>query len=89
MHQERSSATPLIPWALRRVSELGDAGTPTYARVEIDPLTQMARYVDADGAVVDPLEAGKHGSIQNTYKPVRTGKDGKTDTDSEHDATRD
>jgi putative ATP-grasp target RiPP len=77
------------PWALSRVSELEDAGPAPYARIEIDPATQTARYFDQTGVSIDPLEAGKHGSIQDTYKPVRTGKDGKTDTDTEHDATRD
>lgn len=78
-----------VPWALGRVSELEDATWAPYARIEIDPVTQKARYLDEAGASIDPLKAGKHGSIQDTYKPVRTGKDGKTDTDTEHDATRD
>lgn len=82
-------AAPVIPWALGRVSVLGDLEAPTYAEIEIDPVTQVARYRSTGGALIDPLEAGKHGSIQDTYKPVRTGKDGKTDTDTEHDATRD
>lgn len=81
--------TQIAPWALGRVSDLGEAESPAYTRIEIDPLTQTARYLDADGVRIDPLEAGKHGSIQDTYKPVRTGKDGKFDTDTEHDANRD
>ncbi len=85
---------PVIPWALSRVSEIPDTVQLGYTSVDIDPATQTARYWDAHGMLVEPIEAGKHGSIRNTSKATATGGDGsgrnpRTDNDTHYDATRD
>jgi putative ATP-grasp target RiPP len=89
MTAQRQSGEGMVPWALSRVSAFGELEPAAYEQIELDPQTQTARYRTADGGLIDPIEAGKHGTIQNTYKPYRTGKDGKTDTDTEQDAQRD
>lgn len=48
-----------VPWGMGRVSDRLPIPAPGYARVELDPVTQLARYFDTDGQVV---EMGKHGT---------------------------
>jgi putative ATP-grasp target RiPP len=44
------------PWGATRLAPFaGPVGVP-YARLELDPLTQLTRYFDAEG---QPLEMGK------------------------------
>lgn len=60
-------ATRLVPFT-------GATGVP-YARVELDPTTQVTRYLDLDGQVI---KAAKHGTnkSQNSSNPTGGG-DGK------------
>jgi putative ATP-grasp target RiPP len=43
--------------------------------LELDPLTQLTRYFDAEG---QPLEMGRHGTkrSQHTSNPTGGGRDG-------------
>jgi putative ATP-grasp target RiPP len=43
---------------------------PAYSRVELDPATQTARYLDDGGQVI---EAGKHGTNKTTGTATRSG----------------
>jgi len=63
-------ATRLVPFK-------GATGVP-YARVELDPVTQVTRYYDLDGQII---KCGRHGSnqSQNTSNPTGGG-DGKNPT---------
>ncbi|GAB3953222.1 hypothetical protein GCM10029976_092980 [Kribbella albertanoniae] len=64
-----------------------------YASAELDPDTQTARYRDVDGSLIDPIEAGKHGSATNTSPRTGTSRDGSgspaPDSDTGHDGDRD
>lgn len=64
-----SGASTPVPWGLRRMVPY-PAFAPGYARTELDPATQTARYFDADGQV---LEMGKHGTSTGTNPPTNTG----------------
>jgi putative ATP-grasp target RiPP len=50
-------------------------GVPSYAFVELNPDTQVARYFDAEGRLI---RAGKHGTNkpQTVSKPTGGGTDG-------------
>jgi putative ATP-grasp target RiPP len=81
------------PWGLTLVSELSKMVELPYTSAEVDPVTQTARYRDADGALVEPIEAGKHGSATNTSPRTGTSRDGSgqpaPDSDTGHDGDRD
>ncbi|TCN28826.1 putative ATP-grasp target RiPP [Kribbella orskensis] len=83
----------VTPWGLTRVSELSKMVELPYTSVEIDPATQTARYRDVEGALVEPIEAGKHGSATNTSPRTGTSRDGSgnpaPDSDTGHDGDRD
>jgi putative ATP-grasp target RiPP len=83
----------VTPWGLTLVSELSKMVELPYATAEIDPVTQTARYRDVDGALVEPIEAGKHGSATNTSPRTGTSRDGSgkpaPDSDTGHDGDRD
>jgi putative ATP-grasp target RiPP len=88
-------AAPVVPWALSRATEPAvPAVQLDYARVDIDPVTQTARYWSADGMLIEPIEAGKHGRITDTYQRTATGSDGgpgggNQDTDTNVDGVPD
>jgi len=85
--------TVVTPWGLTRLSELSKTVEIPYASLEIDPVTQTALYRDLDGALVEPIEAGKHGSATNTSPRTGTSQDGSgspaPDSDTGHDGDRD
>ncbi|MFF3715538.1 putative ATP-grasp-modified RiPP [Streptomyces prasinus] len=62
------TTTP-VPWGLRRMAPY-PALVPSYARVELDPLTQTGRYLDAAGQVV---EMPGHGTSTGTRPATNTG----------------
>jgi putative ATP-grasp target RiPP len=66
----------VVPWALGRVTERVHTAQVDYVRVDIDPGSQTGRYWASDGTLVQPIEAGKHGRITNTYQRTATGSDG-------------
>ncbi|MEU5980649.1 putative ATP-grasp-modified RiPP [Streptomyces sp. NPDC047315] len=59
-----------VPWALRLVTDRLPVSPPPYAHVELDPLTQLARYTDATGQVV---EMGKHGTSKTKGTASKSG----------------
>lgn len=61
------------PWGLRLVTDRLPVSPPPYARVELDPVTQLARYTDANGAVV---EMGKHGTSKTKGTASMSGGSG-------------
>lgn len=66
----------LVPWGVRRMAPYPTMA-PTYARAEIDPATQTARYFDADGQII---EMPGHGTSTGTNPATNTGNpsDGST-----------
>jgi putative ATP-grasp target RiPP len=66
------------PWGLGRMSGALPVGPPGYARVELDPDTQCARYYDQAG---QPVEMGVHGTSKQhgTTTVSRKGTDGQKD----------
>ena len=51
------------PWGLRLMTDRLPVAPPLYAGVELDPVTQIARYTDADGLVIEMAkDPGKHGT---------------------------
>jgi putative ATP-grasp target RiPP len=63
------------------------ADAEPFASVEIDPVTQLGVFRDADGRVV---EMGKHGTSKGTEtKPQSTNMDSRNDTDHDQDSTQD
>lgn len=65
--------TTAVPWGVRRMRPY-PALPGVYARVEIDAETQMGRYLDHTGAVV---EMPGHGTTSGTNPP--TGTTGRND----------
>ena len=65
----------LRPWGATRLANFGGPAGTGYARVELDPATQITRYLDEDGQVI---EMGKHGTnkAQNTSNPTGGGDGG-------------
>ncbi|MFB7271783.1 putative ATP-grasp-modified RiPP [Streptomyces sp. NPDC056244] len=61
-------ATP-VPWGLRRMAPY-PAMAPGYARAEIDPTSQTARYFDRDG---QGMEMPAHGTSTGTNPATNTG----------------
>ncbi|MEW1549907.1 putative ATP-grasp-modified RiPP [Streptomyces tsukubensis] len=64
---------------------------PPYAHIELDPRTQLARYTDADGQIV---EMGKHGTSKTkgtaSMSGGSAGGDGQTPKpQTQDDATTD
>ncbi|MEU4607476.1 putative ATP-grasp-modified RiPP [Kribbella sp. NPDC023972] len=93
MHDEQIAA-PVVPWALGRATERVHTVELDYVRVDVDPVTQMGRYWAEDGTRVEPIEAGKHGRITNTYTRTATSGDGgkgggKQDSDTNMDGRPD
>jgi len=58
------------PWALRRMKPFPGGGAVAYASVELDPVTQTARYLDGNG---QPVMMPKHGTSTGTNPPTGTG----------------
>ncbi|MFI2377519.1 putative ATP-grasp-modified RiPP [Streptomyces sp. NPDC018964] len=77
VHSDRlPTGTPLpsgvfapAPWGLRRMAPY-PAFAPGYARTELDPVTQTARYFDAAG---QPVMMPGHGTSTGTNPPTNTG----------------
>ncbi|MDV9187746.1 putative ATP-grasp-modified RiPP [Streptomyces sp. SR27] len=61
-------ATP-TPWGVERMAPY-PAMTSAWARAEIDPATQTARYFDLAGQV---MEMAKHGTSTGTNPGTNTG----------------
>jgi len=57
------------PWGIERMAPY-PAMAPSYARAEIDPDTQTARYFDATGQV---MEMPGHGTSTGTKPATNTG----------------
>ncbi|WP_406337397.1 putative ATP-grasp-modified RiPP [Streptomyces sp. NBC_00649] len=72
------------PWGLRRLAAYPTGETPLHTRVEIDPVTQTGRYLNADGVVV--MSPG-HGTSSGTNPSTGTSPDGQGggDTDTGND----
>ncbi|MET8831935.1 putative ATP-grasp-modified RiPP [Streptomyces sp. NPDC004610] len=62
-----------VPWGLRLVTDRLPVAPPPYAGVELDPLTQLARYTDEAGQVV---EMGKHGTSKTKGTASMSGGSG-------------
>ena len=82
------------PWGLSRASDFAETTALAYATVDIDPVTQLGRFRDSNGVVVDPMMASpKHGSGTTTNPRTATGQDGgggpAPDSDSGFDSDRD
>ncbi|WP_174564944.1 putative ATP-grasp-modified RiPP [Actinomadura chibensis] len=63
-----TGGTARVPWGWTRVTDRLPISPPDWHRVELDPRTQIARYLDGDGQVI---EAGKHGT-KTTPPPTTT-----------------
>lgn len=63
------------PWGATRMTPVTGDGRPSYARIELNPDTQVARYFDAAGRLI---QAGKHGTNkpQTVSQPTGGSKDG-------------
>ncbi|MFH8748211.1 putative ATP-grasp-modified RiPP [Streptomyces rimosus] len=64
-----SGAPTPPPWGLRRMAPY-PSFAPAYARTELDPETQTARYFDAEGR---PVLMPGHGTSTGTNPPTNTG----------------
>lgn len=63
------------PWALGLVTDRLPIAPPAWARVELDPATQTARYTDPAG---QPVQMGGHGTSKTTgTASMSGGSDGK------------
>ncbi|MDF3292204.1 MULTISPECIES: putative ATP-grasp-modified RiPP [Streptomyces] len=77
-HSDRfPTGTPLpqghltpAPWGLRRLVPYPGAEGPRYGRVELDAVTQTARYYASDGTLT---VAPGHGTSSGTNPPTGTG----------------
>jgi putative ATP-grasp target RiPP len=65
----------LRPWGATRLTGYAGSVGVAYARLELDPVTQVTRYLDKSGNV---LEMGKHGTnaAQGTSNPTGGGDGG-------------
>ncbi|MET9428214.1 putative ATP-grasp-modified RiPP [Streptomyces sp. NPDC003036] len=72
------------PWGAHHFAPYPAAPAPGYVRVELDPVTQTGRYLDANGTV---LEYPNHGTSSGTNPPTGTSPDGfgGHDTDTGND----
>jgi putative ATP-grasp target RiPP len=82
------------PWGLSRAGDFAEAAPLGYTTVDVDPVTQLGRFRDESGAVVDPMMASpKHGSGTTTSPRTATGQDGgggpAPDSDTGFDSDRD
>lgn len=57
------------PWGLRRIAPYPPAEAADHARVELDPVTQSARYFDSSGA---PAMSPGHGTSSGTNPATGT-----------------
>jgi putative ATP-grasp target RiPP len=69
----QTMTTAQVPWALRLVTDRLPVGPPAYAAVALDPATQVARYTDRSGQVV---EMGKHGTSRTKGTASMSGGGG-------------
>lgn len=92
MTTEKVQQSTIVPWALTRLSPVIPVEV-NYSPVRLNPVTQTTIYREPSGTLVEPLEAGKHGSIRNTAKQTQRSKDGKdgprSDSDTNFDSERD
>ncbi|MGC9376173.1 putative ATP-grasp-modified RiPP [Streptomyces sp. MH13] len=74
-----------VPWAMRLVTDRLPAGPSPYAHVDLDPVTQTARYTDTAGQVV---EMGRHGTSRTSGTvSVSGGGDGQQPQPQSQDDT--
>lgn len=59
-----------VPWGLTRMTARLPISESPYAKVELDPETQTARYYDLGGQIV---EMGKHGTNRTTRTASMSG----------------
>lgn len=78
MSRSEISASFARAWGATRLVPFNGATGVSYARVELDPVTQTTRYFDIDGQII---KCGKHGTNQeqNTSNPTGGG-DGSSPT---------
>lgn len=67
--------TTLVPWGLRFLTPPAKVhpAVPPKVRVEIDPVSQTASYLDDHGLA---LEMGKHGTSKGAASATMSGGDG-------------
>ncbi|MFI1012624.1 putative ATP-grasp-modified RiPP [Streptomyces sp. NPDC020965] len=65
-----------VPWGLGLATDRLPVSPPPYAHVELDPLTQLARYTDAAGQVI---EMSKHGTNKTKGTVSKSGGSGGSD----------
>lgn len=58
------------PWGMRLMTGRFPAAPVPYDRVEIDPITQTARYFDAAGGLLEMM--GKHGTNKEVNTPSKS-----------------
>lgn len=71
-HDAQSANGPSRPWGATRLAPFTGPAGAGYARLELDPVTQITRYLDERG---HPVEMGKHGTNkqQDTSNPTGGG----------------
>lgn len=67
------------PWGLRRIAPYPPVAAPDYVTVELDPATQIVRYLDASGA---PTMSPGHGTSSGTNPSTGTTGQGDRNSDS-------
>ncbi|MCT9090570.1 putative ATP-grasp-modified RiPP [Streptomyces sp. ASQP_92] len=67
------STSTAAPWGVQRLALYPDVTPVPYARTEIDPETQVTRYLDADG---NRIEMAGHGTGTTTANQTSTSSDG-------------
>ncbi|MDI3407907.1 putative ATP-grasp-modified RiPP [Streptomyces cavernicola] len=67
------SVSTTAPWAVRRLALYPDITQVPYVRTELDPETQVTRYIDANGHRV---HMGGHGTGTSTANQTATSSDG-------------
>lgn len=81
----RTGDTGRVPWGWTRVTDRLPVAPPDWHRVELDPRTQIARYLDGDDQVI---EAGKHGTSKTKgTASMSGGGDGATPSPQKQDDT--
>lgn len=75
-----------VPWGFRLMTDRLPASPPWYSSVELNPVTQIARYTDASGEV---LEMGKHGTNKTVGTASMSGGSPGSDGEAPKEQTQD
>lgn len=82
------TTTHSTPWGIRRMRPFPENALLTDSRIELDPVTQTGRRLDADGSKAPVLDRHKR-SETSKETSTRTSSDGNSDTGSDQEGDSD